>query len=122
MLVVNPSLFEEHMDQSLPFELRQYIEREHASIIDGNQADHRPTSQHYLDQATAGIVQMYNRGVELMKTIEAELPVCLRYYNEVKRWYQPTQLRTFELLGEWVVAPQYVSALDEMRRVRKVFE
>jgi hypothetical protein len=105
------------IDNTLPFELRQYIERRHESIMDGNQADHRPTSQRELDDCTAGCIAAYNRGVMLQQSITAELPACLAVYR------QRHEYREYELVQAWVlnrgiIIPRYVTLVEEVRKLR----
>jgi hypothetical protein len=106
------------MDQALPYELRRYIEQEHRSICDGNQADHRPTSQRELDSSTEACTRYYNRGVELMKEIgDKDLSACLRMYN-TRHDYRAYDLVLYRILGVWVIVPRYVTLIEEMRALR----
>lgn len=107
------------MDQSLPYPLKSYIEREHKSIVNGNQADHKPTFQSELDASTEACTRYYYRGIELMKEIgEVDLAATLRVYN-LRHEYGAHDLILHCVCKLWVLVPRYVTLVEEMRELRK---
>jgi len=110
-------------EDKLPYAVREFIEREHRSIGDGNACEHRPTYQDQLDRATQRITERYARGKELIATFApGEEQRCRNYF--VQRYNDPYRYRVEKLvedrvLGHWVLAPAWAMCIEEMRKIRE---
>jgi hypothetical protein len=103
-----------------PLELQRYLGDLHRDIGDSNAADHRPTYNSELDRATERATALYNNGLELLAAVDAaERARCQRFYKH-QGGRLDWELAEFRAGGRQVVAPRYLSVLDEVRKLREM--
>jgi hypothetical protein len=102
--------------------IEDYIRYEHRSISESNAADYKPTSKHEIDEATKLINKYYEQGKKLIAEIgHDEVGLCKCLYDS-RHEYGSDYLIKDKVLGQWVIVPQYVTLIAEVRKLKEIFK
>ncbi len=102
--------------------IQSYIAESRRSLIDCNQADHRPTSKAQIDRDEQQCLGKYKAGLAVIAEIaEENVRLCLRYYK-AKNSYGSHDLVELRVENKVVIVPRYITLIDELRKVREALK
>lgn len=113
------------MTEDLPFELRKLISQAQSDAAQANSCDYKATYQAELDGIRDRILTQWEAGLELIASCsEQELERCKALWKleHDKHGYRTNELVTWYQHRPTVVVPAYVTMINRVRQLAKVFE
>jgi hypothetical protein len=106
-----------------PYQLQDYVSKQHSVCIKANQADRCPTYKSELDQLTQGAIEQYERGLTLIQGMsDQEHGQCRALYHLEHDDNRVNDLRTMEFERVQCLVPAYITLLPKARYLQPYFQ